>query len=81
MLFEYGIILVWKSSSKVRTLEASAFINGDGVGKPKGILVLRRRPNFNQVQQVESTTSAVLSPDDMINLIYETKGTVKRNIL
>ena len=68
-----------KVAQKFALLEATAFISGDGAGKPKGILSYDAGTAFNQVEQVESGTSGAIAPDDMINLIYQTKEAYRKN--
>lgn len=54
-------------------LEATAFISGDGVGKPTGILNYPSGTAFGQVEQINSGTSAVVTADSLVRLYYALK--------
>lgn len=53
--------------------ENSAFISGDGSGKPKGILAYTAGIGVDKIQQIASGTSAVVTADSLINLYYSLK--------
>jgi HK97 family phage major capsid protein len=61
-------------SMKFSRTEATAFISGDGVNKPRGILSYAAGTGFEQIEQVETATQAVLVGDDLINIRYALKG-------
>jgi len=66
----------WLSSKLVDVFsrkENSAFINGDGVGKPKGILNYDAGKNWGQIEQILSGEQANISADGIINLFYSLK--------
>ncbi|MBY0406559.1 MAG: phage major capsid protein, partial [Rickettsiales bacterium] len=48
----------------------TAFITGNGVGQPRGILTYAAGTSWGQVQQVNSGTSAQVTSDGLINLFY-----------
>jgi HK97 family phage major capsid protein len=53
--------------------ENTAFINGTGVGQPRGILTYAAGTNWGQVQQVNSGTNGAVTADAIINLFYALK--------
>lgn len=53
--------------------ENTAFISGDGTGKPKGILSYTAGTGIDKIQQINSGTSAVVTADSLINLYYALK--------
>jgi HK97 family phage major capsid protein len=59
--------------------ENTAFISGDGTGKPKGILAYTAGTGAGQVEQITSGTSAVVTADSLIRLYYALKGDYARN--
>jgi HK97 family phage major capsid protein len=64
-----------KIADKMARIENSAFINGDGVGKPRGILTyLAGTTNPGQVQQVNSGNASSLTADGLRALFYTLKG-------
>ena len=54
--------------------ENTAFISGDGSGKPKGILSYTAGTSYGQVEQVNSGTSAQVTADGIAKLYYSLKG-------
>lgn len=62
-----------KVAEKFSRLEATAFISGDGVGKPKGILAYAAGTAWGQIEQLNSGTSAVITADSLIRLYYALK--------
>lgn len=62
-----------KVAEKFARLEATAFIGGDGSGKPKGILAYTAGTAWGQVQQINSGTSAQVTADGLIKLYYALK--------
>lgn len=62
-----------KVSEKFVRDEATAFVTGDGVAKPQGLLSYADGTSFNQVQQVETAGSGVITGDDLIDLAYALK--------
>jgi len=53
--------------------ENTAFISGNGVGQPRGILTYTAGSSWNQIQQVNSGTSGQVTADGLINLYYNLK--------
>jgi len=53
--------------------ENTAFISGNGVGQPRGILTYTAGTSWNQIQQVNSGTSGQVTADGLINLYYSLK--------
>lgn len=68
-----------KVSEKFARDEATAFVSGDGVMKPKGILSYAAGTAYGEVEQVNSGSAAALTPDGLINLSYALKGDYKKN--
>jgi len=59
--------------------ENTAFVSGNGVEKPKGILSYDEGTGFNQIQRVESATQNSFNGDDVIELQYALKSAYERN--
>jgi HK97 family phage major capsid protein len=53
--------------------ENTSFISGNGVGQPRGILTYAAGTSWNQIQQVNSGTSGVVTSDGLINVFYALK--------
>jgi HK97 family phage major capsid protein len=53
-------------------MENSAFINGDGIGKPRGILNYAAGASANKIEHV-TTKENKISTDDIIDLFYSLK--------
>ena len=61
--------LTEKISDKFASVESQAFINGDGTGKPKGILTYPAGKNQDCIEQL-NVSNKKLSADDIIALYY-----------
>ncbi len=59
--------------------ENTSFISGSGSGQPRGILTYTAGTSWNQIQQVNSGTSAQVTSDGIINLFYALKDAYTRN--
>jgi HK97 family phage major capsid protein len=68
-----------KIAERFARLEANAFIAGDGIGKPTGILSYTSGTNWGQVQQINSGTSAVITTDGLIKAYYALKDEFAKN--
>lgn len=53
--------------------ENTAFINGDGVGKPRGILTYDAGTSWGEIEQIHSGVSATITADGIIKLYYALK--------
>lgn len=53
--------------------ENTAFISGNGVGQPRGILSYNAGTSWGQIEQVNSGTSAEVTSDGIIKLFYALK--------
>ncbi len=53
--------------------ENTAFISGDGVGKPRGILTYTAGTSWGQIEQVASGSSGAVTADKLIDLFYSLK--------
>lgn len=59
--------------------ENTAFISGDGVNQPRGILTYAAGTSWGQIQQVNSGTSGAVTADGIINLYYALKDAYARS--
>jgi len=50
--------------------EAAAFVNGDGVGKPRGFLTYSNGTDYGQIQQVGMGAAASLTGDGFVTVKY-----------
>ena len=53
--------------------ENTAFVNGSGVGQPRGFLTYANGTNWGQIQQIGTGTSATVTSDSIITLLYSLK--------
>ncbi len=56
----------------------SAFVSGNGVGQPRGILTYASGTSWGQIQQVNSGTSGQVTADSLITLFYSLKDAYMR---
>lgn len=56
----------------------TAFISGNGVGQPRGILTYAAGTSWGQIQQVNSGTAGQVTSDALINLFYALKDAYSR---
>jgi HK97 family phage major capsid protein len=68
-----------KVADKFGRIENTAFVLGDGVKKPKGVLAYAAGTGFGQLEQVSTGHSTAIIPDSLINLIYALKGAYRKN--
>lgn len=69
-----------KVSDKFARSEATAFISGNGVGKPRGILSYASgTTGWNDLQQVVSGSAAAFTADGLLDLVYSLKAPYKAN--
>jgi len=66
--------LAGKVAEKFARDEATAFVGGDGVARPKGLLSYANGTGFNQVEQIETAGSGVVAADDLIEIDNALKG-------
>jgi HK97 family phage major capsid protein len=59
--------------------ENTAFISGDGVNQPRGILTYAAGTSWGAIEQINSGTSAVVTADGLINAYYALKEGYSRN--
>jgi HK97 family phage major capsid protein len=59
--------------------ENTAFISGNGVGQPRGILTYTAGTAWNEIQQVNSGTNGAVTADGIINLFYALKDAHSKN--
>lgn len=77
--FNVEMWLSEKVSEKFARDEATAFMSGNGVGKPKGILAYDAGTAYGQIEQITSAASLVIGADDLIDLQYSLKADYKTN--
>lgn len=71
--------IINKLANKFARKEATAFVNGSGVGEPKGLLSYADGSKYGTVQQVETANSLDLKPDDLLNLAGQLKSAYHSN--
>lgn len=60
--------LAEKAAERFARLEATAFVNGNGVGQPRGFLTYAAGTAWGQVEQVNSGSAGAVTADGLINL-------------
>lgn len=68
----------WLAEKLVNTfanMENDAFINGDGQGKPRGILSYSKK----EIEQIDSSSNGTISPESLILLFYALDGKYSAN--
>jgi len=58
---------------KVSKKENTAFVSGDGVGKPRGILTYTAGTSWGEIEQVASGSAGAVTADKIIELYYALK--------
>jgi HK97 family phage major capsid protein len=53
--------------------ENTAFVSGDGVGKPRGFTTYAAGTSWGQIEQVHSGGASTLTADSLVNLYYSLK--------
>jgi HK97 family phage major capsid protein len=71
--------LVGKLVEKFSRLENTAFISGDGSGKPKGILAYSAGTDWGYIEQITSGSNANITTDGLIKTYYSLKEDFARN--
>lgn len=59
--------------------ENTAFVSGDGITQPRGILTYTAGTSWGQIQQISSGSSGAITADGLINLYYGLKDAYARN--
>jgi len=63
--------------------ETAAFVNGDGVNKPRGFLSYTSRPDglqsFGEIGEILSGEAGVFETDDLLNLLYAPNSRYRTN--
>lgn len=62
-----------KVADKFLRTEAAAFVEGNGIGKPRGFLTYANGTSYGQIEQVASGNANALTPDGLIDLKYSFK--------
>ena len=65
--------LAGKVAEKFTRMEATAFINGSGVGQPRGILTYASGTSWGQIEQVVSGSSGAVAADGLLDLQHSLK--------
>ena len=60
--------LAEKAAERFARLEATAFVNGNGVGQPRGILTYAAGTAWGQIEQLNSGSAGAVTADGLINL-------------
>lgn len=68
-----------KISDIFASKENTAFISGNGVGQPRGILSYTAGSSWGTIEQVNSGTNGAVTADGLINLFYKLKDAHARN--
>lgn len=67
-----------KAAESFAIREATAFVSGDGAGKPRGFLTFAAGTSWGQIEQVNSGSSGAVTADGLINLVYSLKEAYTR---
>lgn len=62
-----------KIADIIGRMENTAFVNGSGVGQPRGFLTYASGTSWGQIQQVGSGSSGTVTADSVITLFYSLK--------
>lgn len=65
--------LAGKISEVFSRKENTAFVSGDGVGKPRGILTYTAGTSWGQIEQISSGSAGNVTADKLIQLFYALK--------
>lgn len=68
-----------KVAEKFGRDEATAFVSGDGVVKPRGILTYTAGSTWGTIEQVVSGSNSAVTADGLINLFYSLKDQYAQN--
>lgn len=71
--------LAAKVAEKFGRDEATAFVLGNGFGKPMGFMAYASGTSFNQIEQVVSGSAATITADGLISLFYSLKSPYRAN--
>lgn len=71
--------LARKVGEKFGRLEATAFLTGDGVGKPRGLLTYPNGSSNGQIEQVVSGAATDFTFDGLINVVFSLKDPYEAN--
>lgn len=66
--------LARKVAEKFARLENAAFVNGDGVGKPRGFTTYPDGSGRGQIPRIPSLGASSIEPEAIINVIYSLKA-------
>jgi HK97 family phage major capsid protein len=66
--------LARKVSDKFARLENTAFISGNGIARPRGILTYAAGTTHGKIEQVNSGAAGAITGDGLISLIYSMKA-------
>ncbi|PIR33987.1 MAG: phage major capsid protein [Alphaproteobacteria bacterium CG11_big_fil_rev_8_21_14_0_20_44_7] len=61
------------------TTENAAFINGNGSGKPLGILQYTAGTSWGEIEQINSESDGAVTADSLVNLYYSLKDEYAKN--
>lgn len=63
-----------KVAAKFARLEAAAFLSGDGVGKPRGILSYPHGTTRGKIEQVPTGSGSAVTADGVVNIVYKLRS-------
>jgi HK97 family phage major capsid protein len=76
VMFDVGQWLADEIGLFFAAQENGAFVNGDGINKPKGILqyAISAAPTFGQLKQVKSGVASTVVPDKLFDVMFALKA-------
>lgn len=77
--FDIEAYVIRKLSEKFARMENAAFISGDGVNKPRGILTYTSGTSFDQLEQVNSGSAGAVTYAGLVNLVFSLKSSLMSN--
>lgn len=71
--------LAGKVADKFSRMENTAFVSGNGVGKPRGFTTYAAGTSDQQIEQVVSGSAGAVAADGLMNLFYSLKAPYRAN--
>jgi HK97 family phage major capsid protein len=68
--FDLETSIMQQSARKMVKAEGAAFISGDGIKKPRGILTYANGDDWGKVEQIPSGNASALTYTGLMNLVY-----------
>src|SRR6266699_3159324 len=73
-VFDIEAFILKRLTRQFAQKEGTAFLLGDGVARPEGVITAIKNNTITQVIGEANTTSRVISPGDVIQLMHQTKS-------